>query len=152
MTSAARPTWAPAKGASVSHNKFSSTLKPTLKPRRSNIQLEKQNLREELEQGETRRHSSSKAGVDSLIYSDHDDNEDDEADLLAELEGIKKEKAELNNNNNNNPRSLSTLKRRWDDDVVFKNQARAETKSPKRFINDTIRNDFRRRFLQTYMK
>lgn len=41
---------------------------------------------------------------------------------------------------------------RWDDDVVFKNQARGETKAPKRFINDTIRNDFHRKFLQRYMK
>lgn len=41
---------------------------------------------------------------------------------------------------------------RWDDDVVFKNQARGETKTAKRFINDTIRNDFHRKFLQKYMK
>jgi hypothetical protein len=36
--------------------------------------------------------------------------------------------------------------------VVFKNQARGETKTPKRFINDTIRNDFHRKFLHKYMK
>lgn len=41
---------------------------------------------------------------------------------------------------------------RWDDDVVFKNQDRGETKTPKRFINDTIRNDFHRKFLHKYMK
>lgn len=41
---------------------------------------------------------------------------------------------------------------RWDDDVVFKNQARGEMKAAKRFINDTIRNDFHRKFLQKYMK
>jgi hypothetical protein len=41
---------------------------------------------------------------------------------------------------------------RWDDDVVFKNQARGETKTPKRFINDTIRSDFHRKFLHRYMK
>lgn len=41
---------------------------------------------------------------------------------------------------------------RWDDDVVFKNQARGEAKTPKRFINDTIRSDFHRKFLQRYMK
>jgi len=53
--------------------------------------------------------------------------------------------------NVNNPGSFS-VKRRWDDDVVFKNQARGETKTPKRFINDTIRSDFHRKFLQRYMK
>ena len=46
----------------------------------------------------------------------------------------------------------SKLKRRWDDDVVFKNQSRGEVKAQKRFINDTIRNDFHRRFLSKYMK
>ncbi|KAJ4977268.1 hypothetical protein NE237_002374 [Protea cynaroides] len=51
----------------------------------------------------------------------------------------------------NNPTSFN-VKRRWDDDVVFKNQSRGETKAPKRFINDTIRNDFHRKFLQKYMK
>ncbi|KAF2559056.1 hypothetical protein F2Q68_00017843 [Brassica cretica] len=52
---------------------------------------------------------------------------------------------------NNAPTSFS-VKRRWDDDVVFKNQARGEMKAPKRFINDTIRNDFHRKFLHRYMK
>ena len=44
------------------------------------------------------------------------------------------------------------IKRRWDDDVVFKNQSRGETKTPKRFVNDTVRNDFHRRFLERYIK
>lgn len=41
---------------------------------------------------------------------------------------------------------------RWDDDVVFKNQARGEPKAQKRFVNDTIRNDFHKRFLQRYIR
>ena len=44
------------------------------------------------------------------------------------------------------------VKRRWDDDVVFRNQARGEPKIQKRFVNDTIRNDFHRRFLTRYIK
>ncbi len=44
------------------------------------------------------------------------------------------------------------VKRRWDEDVVFKNQARSEPKQQKRFINDTIRSDFHRRFLERYVK
>ncbi|KAL0306227.1 UNVERIFIED_CONTAM: protein CWC15A, partial [Sesamum radiatum] len=104
---------------------------------------------------------------------DDDDDEDDEEALLAELERLRKEKAEQKEREErekqeeelkakeeqllrgnpllNNPASFS-VKRRWDDDVVFKNQARGETKTPKRFINDTIRNDFHRKFLQKYMK
>ena len=45
-----------------------------------------------------------------------------------------------------------SLKRRWDEDVVFRNQARGEPKAARRFINDTIRNDFHKRFLDKYMK
>jgi protein CWC15 len=45
-----------------------------------------------------------------------------------------------------------TMKRRWDDDVVFRNQTRGEPKAQKRYINDTIRNDFHRRFLERYVK
>ena len=38
------------------------------------------------------------------------------------------------------------------DDVVFKGQARTEPETKKRFVNDTIRNDFHRRFLTKYIK
>ncbi|GMN44124.1 hypothetical protein TIFTF001_013320 [Ficus carica] len=104
---------------------------------------------------------------------DDDDDEDDTEALMAELEQIRKERAEeklrkereereeelkakeaellRGNPLLNNPTSFN-VKRRWDDDVVFKNQARGETKTPKRFINDTIRNDFHRKFLHKYMK
>ena len=40
------------------------------------------------------------------------------------------------------------MKRSWDDDVVFRNQTRGEPKAQRRFINDTIRSDFHRRFLE----
>jgi len=104
--------------------------------------------------------------------SDESDDEDDTAGLLAELERIKKERAEeklrkerqhqdqemkvkeaelVRGNPLLNPTSF-TVKRRWDDDVIFKNQARGELKTAKRFINDTIRNDFHRKFLNKYMK
>ena len=99
--------------------------------------------------------------------------QDDEAELLAELERIKKERAEeqarkqkeetaekeaqvreevaMGNPLLNQDASFQ-VKRRWDDDVVFKNQARGEPKLQKRFINDTIRNDFHKRFLTRYIK
>ncbi|TKA74799.1 hypothetical protein B0A55_05826, partial [Friedmanniomyces simplex] len=41
------------------------------------------------------------------------------------------------------------VKRRWDDDVVFRNQARGteERGKEKRFVNDLLRSDFHRRFM-----
>ncbi|EER13396.1 Pre-mRNA-splicing factor CWC15, putative [Perkinsus marinus ATCC 50983] len=43
------------------------------------------------------------------------------------------------------------LKRRWDDDTVFKNQSRNQPKGKKRFINDAVRSDFHRKFLDRYI-
>jgi hypothetical protein len=41
------------------------------------------------------------------------------------------------------------MKRRWDDDVVFKNQARGteERGKKKEFINDMLRSDFHKKFM-----
>lgn len=44
------------------------------------------------------------------------------------------------------------LKRRWNDDVVFRNQAKGEPAPKKRFINDTVRNDFHKRFLTKFFR
>lgn len=112
---------------------------------------------------------------DSDDDSEDDSDEDEEAMLKAELERIKKEreeeaakkareedvlrrKAQEEELIRGNPLigSLAepnfAIKRRWDDDVVFRNQASREPKQQKRFINDTIRNDFHRRFLERYIK
>ncbi|WCJ33137.1 Cwf15 / Cwc15 cell cycle control family protein [Euphorbia peplus] len=227
MTTAARPTWAPAKGGNEQggtrifgpSQKYSSrdlaahtNLKPRKEGQDTEDELRKRNLREELEDRERRHFSSkdksyddrdrrksnqlllegSKRDEDRIVPrsvdaddsdvelnnddesdDDDDDDEDDTEALMAELERIKKERAEekmrqeqeraveelkvkeeqllKGNPLLNNPTSFN-VKRRWDDDVVFKNQARGETKAPKRFINDTIRNDFHRKFLHKYMK
>ena len=47
-----------------------------------------------------------------------------------------------------------TMKRRWDDDVVFKNQARGtdDRNRPKEFINDMLRSDFHKRFMNKYVR
>ncbi|XP_067842466.1 protein CWC15 homolog [Heptranchias perlo] len=65
--------------------------------------------------------------------SSEDDDDDDTAALLAELEKIKK---------------------RWDDDVVFKNCAKGidESKRDKRFVNDTLRSEFHKKFMEKYIK
>ncbi len=41
---------------------------------------------------------------------------------------------------------------RWDDDVVFKNCARGEDdKKPGNFINDTLRSEFHKKFMDKYV-
>ncbi|KAI5080914.1 hypothetical protein GOP47_0004097 [Adiantum capillus-veneris] len=233
MTTAARPTWAPAKGGQEQggtrmfgpSQKFSSrdlashtTLKTRKDGQDTQDDLRKRNLRDELEDRERKHFSKDRGYSDdrerrrgtagSMLYlenggprrdteeklaiknidaddsdvdlksdsdesdgDDDDDDEDETAALLAELERIKKERAEekLRKERQKQEEELKSkevelvrgnpllnpnfsVKRRWDDDVVFKNQARGEPKVAKRFINDTIRNDFHRKFLNKYMK
>lgn len=46
-----------------------------------------------------------------------------------------------------------TVRRRWDDDVVFKNQARGtEDKGKAEFVNDMLRSDFHKRFMSKYVR
>lgn len=45
-----------------------------------------------------------------------------------------------------------SVRRRWDDDVIFSHQAVQERRERPRFINDTIHNDFHRRFMKRFMK
>ncbi|KAI0392188.1 Pre-mRNA-splicing factor Cwf15/Cwc15 [Xylariaceae sp. FL0594] len=106
---------------------------------------------------------------------DDDDSEDDEdAELRRELEKIKRERAEKREREEReraaaeeaererdialgnpllNPKQFN-IKRRWDDDVVFKNQARGteEKGKQKEFINDLLRSDFHKRFMSKYVR
>ncbi|KAG6503757.1 hypothetical protein ZIOFF_036081 [Zingiber officinale] len=173
MTTAARPTWAPAKGGNEQggtrifgpSQKYSSrdlashtALKPRKEGQDTQDELQKRNLREELEERE-RRHFASK---DKTYAEDRDRRKG--GHLL--LEGTRREvedriiprsidadDSDGDVKDHDDERNIETIRcSRWDDDVVFKNQSRGETKAPKRFINDTIRNDFHRKFLHKYMK
>lgn len=50
------------------------------------------------------------------------------------------------------PKLNQKVKRRWNDDVVFKNCARTEPEKSTTFINDCIRSDFHRKFMDKYIK
>ena len=103
------------------------------------------------------------------------EDDDDTAALYAELAKIKAERAAEKarqeaeaavKDRDERDRALATgnpllnigpkdftVKRRWDDDVIFKNQARGVDDKPKnRFVNDMLRSDFHRKFLNKYVK
>ena len=106
--------------------------------------------------------------------SDDDDDSDDEAALQAELAKIRAEReaakrkqeeeeaaeqeekleeaALLGNPLIAGEDASGKLKRRWNDDVVFRNQGKGEPSVKKRFINDTVRNDFHKRFLNKFIR
>ncbi|GAB0133312.1 complexed with cef1p [Epichloe bromicola] len=110
---------------------------------------------------------------DGSSDSDDDDDDDEEAELARELERVRREREEKKKREEaerakeeeearekhialGNPllnKQDFTMKRRWDDDVVFKNQARGtEDKGKKEFVNDLLRSDFHRRFMSKYVR
>lgn len=104
---------------------------------------------------------------------DSDDEDDEAAELVRELEKIKKERLAQKEKEEReraaqeqeareydiakgnpllNPQDFN-IKRRWDDDVVFKNQARGtEDKRGKEFVNDLLRSDFHKKFMARYVR
>lgn len=111
---------------------------------------------------------------DSDSDDDSDDDDDDEAALQAELAKIRAEReaakakaeaeaaaeeeekmgeaAMIGNPLLASGELSAKMKRKWNEDVVFRNQAKGEPKPKKRFINDTIRNDFHKRFLNKFIR
>jgi protein CWC15 len=107
---------------------------------------------------------------------DDDDDENEEAALQAELAKIRAEREAIKRKEEEevaaeeeekmeeaallgNPllaggdvSGTGRLKRRWNEDVVFRNQAKGEPETKKRFINDTVRNDFHKRFLNKFIR
>ncbi|KAI7543867.1 hypothetical protein KC331_g7150 [Hortaea werneckii] len=125
--------------------------------------------------------ADSDGSFSSSDSEDEDDDEEDEtAELMRELAKIKAERAEtaakeaaakaareesqrekdialgnpLLNSQFEEAGGDYGVKRRWDDDVVFKNQARGteERGKEKKFVNDLLRSDFHRRFMDKYVR
>jgi protein CWC15 len=115
--------------------------------------------------------------IDKPNFSDssESEDEDDTAALMAELAKIKAERASERarqdaeadaKDRDEKDHAMATgnpllnsgtkdfnIKRRWDDDVIFKNQARGVDDKPKnRFVNDMLRSDFHKKFLNKYVK
>ncbi|KAM5537855.1 hypothetical protein V8D89_008497 [Ganoderma adspersum] len=121
---------------------------------------------------------------------DDDDDEDDTAELLRELEKIKRERAEEKERQDREqsatdqatrdaeiatanpllnlaaalgqtPNGINTtapgsfaVKRRWDDDLIFKNQAMSSRDKDKnqQFVNDLLRTEFHKKFMAKFIK
>lgn len=119
----------------------------------------------------------SESDVESSSDSESD-SEDSEDELQRELEKIKKERVEqkLRQEQKDKERELeerekeiaygnpllnpatsngdgASGRRKWNDDVIFKNQAKGENdKADQGFINDMIRSDFHRKFMNKYIR
>ncbi|CEL01052.1 Putative Cwf15/Cwc15 cell cycle control family protein [Aspergillus calidoustus] len=122
---------------------------------------------------ETRDIDADSDGSEEESSEEESDDEDEAAELMRELEKIKKERLAQKEKEEReraaeeeeqreydiargnpllNPTELN-MKRRWDDDVVFKNQARGtEDKRGKEFVNDLLRSDFHKKFMSKYVR
>lgn len=118
--------------------------------------------------------SGSDKDDDEDSDSDDSDSDDEEAELQRELERVKRERQEKREREEREREAVEaeqrekdiakgnpllnkpdfTVKRRWDDDVVFKNQARGteERGKGKEFVNDLLRSDFHKRFMSKYVR
>ncbi|OJJ01403.1 hypothetical protein ASPVEDRAFT_191307 [Aspergillus versicolor CBS 583.65] len=122
---------------------------------------------------ETRDIDADSDGSEEESSEEESDDEDEAAELMRELEKIKKERLAQKEKEESeraaeeqeqrevdiargnpllNPSDFN-MKRRWDDDVVFKNQARGtEDKRGKEFVNDLLRSDFHKKFMSKYVR
>ncbi|KAJ6497412.1 Pre-mRNA-splicing factor Cwf15/Cwc15 [Mycena sanguinolenta] len=126
---------------------------------------------------------------DSDSDSDSDDDDDETAELLRELEKIKRERAEEKARQEREqsaadaasreadiatgnpllnlaaalgqqvPTGVNTtvpgtfaVKKRWDDDLIFKNQAISTKDKPAHFVNDLLRTEFHKKFMAKFIK
>lgn len=118
---------------------------------------------------ETKDIDAASESEDESSEEESEDEEDETAELMRELEKIKRERAEKKEQEEKeraakeqeqresdiavgNPLLMpdrdTDTKRRWDDDVVFRNQARGtEKKGKPEFVNDLLRSDFHKRFM-----
>ncbi|KAL3282267.1 hypothetical protein HHI36_005458 [Cryptolaemus montrouzieri] len=213
MTTAARPTFEPARGGQGRNEKDLSAISRQYSSRdlpghtklkyREHGQgtvdeTRSRDFRKELEEREIKTGSKSRPDQNKRLKidqvpaasldaddpleedSDSEDSEDDTEALLAELNKIKKERAmeiakkeiekrqeeeriRMENILSGNPllthysagnaKTDHKVKRRWDDDVVFKNCARSEPeKKTNVFINDSLRSEFHKKFMEKYVK
>lgn len=86
------------------------------------------------------------------------DSDDDQEALLRELARLKRQKAEeeakkLREKFGANPLTNPeySLKLKWTEERVFRNQAADEPKPRNDFVNDPVRNEAHRKFLQKYL-
>ncbi|OAX37787.1 Cwf15/Cwc15 cell cycle control protein [Rhizopogon vinicolor AM-OR11-026] len=126
-------------------------------------------------------------GAEDEESDEESDEEDETAELMRELEKIKKERAEEKSRvereqsasaavareaeiATSNPLlnlaaalgqspGISTtvpgtfsVKRRWDDDLIFKNQAANQKDKSGHFVNDLLRTEFHKKFMAKFIK
>lgn len=166
MTSAARPTFLPAVGGhSLRDTRAGEQTYRSAKDLNAHLALK---LRQPLAKVAHAKKESTEFVLGSAIVDpdivassseeDSDDDDDDEVELMRQLNAIKQERAlakkerEMESAEINPLMTSDAPKRKWDEDVVFRNQSVDQPQPRKRFINDMLRSDFHRKFMLKYCR
>ena len=96
--------------------------------------------------------------------SESDSSDFSESEMRREIDKIKQERLEKLvkdksetmklEESSGNPlldNSEFSLKKKWTEETIFRNQSRDEPKEKMRFVNDTVRSDFHRKILKKYI-
>merc|ERR550525_772560 len=102
--------------------------------------------------GGTHRHARNNIRVAIILGEEKEINRREEEEKIR-MENILSGNPLLKEKYAENAKSDMKVKRRWDDDVVFKNCSRAEPEAKEpTFINDSLRNEFHQKFMNKYIK
>ena len=128
---------------------------------------DREDLKRKLEAAEqvTRRDEKAEEVGESEASSSQSESEEEEEELMRELARIKQERAEAALKRqaeqtakeeaiaDANPLiGASALRRRWDDDTVFRGQAAKPSETKKNtFVNDSVRSQSHKKFLTKYV-
>ena len=138
-----------------------------------------QRFEEESSEEEDEEESKRDQSEDESDEESDEEDDEDQLELMREYEKIKRERAEeqrkrelekveelkkkqleevlrgnplLNQDEAQEISEAYSLKRKWYEETIFKNQAKTEPKEKKRFVNDTVRSDFHRKFLTRFIQ
>ena len=155
-------------------NNQSSTIIPAIEEEKNKDIIE-EIVEEETEEFTKVPKSNYDDSDDDLNTSSDDSDSDGDSDndeLIKELERVKRAKEEkerlatqeraltsnpllkpISSKKDDDDEDSFTVKRKWTDSTIFKNQANdSNQQKKKRFINDTTRNDNHKQFMYEYMK
>ncbi|KAG4306002.1 hypothetical protein PORY_000912 [Pneumocystis oryctolagi] len=159
MTTAHRPTYDPVRGRpneQAPTRMFSSRSLPAhtvLKFRSmgqaSTKEIEQRDLRTELLEAEAAYFAKKKDPYGVKKISENGE----EREKAQQNEEQREREIAMGNPLLNLTSKDFSVKRRWDDDVIFKNQAKGISDLPKKeFVNDLLRTEFHRKFMKRYVK
>ncbi|KAN0097903.1 Pre-mRNA-splicing factor Cwf15/Cwc15 [Tylopilus felleus] len=133
------------------------------------LELDKDDDDDEGRDGDAQKQMQTDGDEEEEESEEESEEEDDTDELLRELEKIKRERAEEKARQereqlasqaaqlgtpglNTTVPGTFAVKKRWDDDIIFKNQAMNQKEKSGHFVNDLLRTEFHKKFMAKFIK